>query len=292
MQLESTLKKKSEDLRNEKLTRENVENELRAAREDVRMQATSVRETEHLFNRLAQDANGTQQQQTKLLADKAKLEAQVRELQGELQRQQFAPPPPPKTPKRPRASSLTDLKMTSLEQDLERVRASASTAELNLEATKDKLSRAQSELLRVENEKAAVEKRMFDKDQKLQDILEDKSDLEGELEYYRAQNGSGEREEQLLARLEEEEGKVALLEQQLAKLSQVKDLERNLTRLRDQLEDEQERREEAETREIDLVADREEALNELENARFSLEELTQAVQNKDDRINELERQKQ
>ena len=58
----------SDDLVNEKLTRENAENVLRAAREELRNQAVSARDAEHLLNRLVQDANGMQQQQAKLMA--------------------------------------------------------------------------------------------------------------------------------------------------------------------------------------------------------------------------------
>lgn len=126
----------------------------------------------------------------------------------------------------------------------------------------------------------------------LQDMLEEKTDLERELEFYRGSNGSSEREEQLLSRLEEEEAKVTLLEQQLAKASNTKELERNLAKLRDQLANQTSKREDAEFREVDLVAAREEALNELEDARVSIEELVQEVQEKDNQIRELEQSKQ
>ena len=84
---------------------------------------------------------------------------------------------------------------------------------------------------------------------------------------------------------------MALLEQQLAKLSSTKDLDRTLAKLRDQLRDEISIREAVEIQEVDLVAAREEASNDLEGARVSVEELTQAVRDKDHRIQELERRK-
>ena len=285
------MRKKTDDLVNEKLTRENAENVLRAAREELRNQAVSARDAEHLLNRLVQDANGMQQQQAKLMADKAKLESRVRELQGELQRRQSTPPPPLKPLRRPRAPSLTDPKVASMEQDLAQLRASASTTEMQLESTKERLSLTQNELVRAENEKAVMEKRLVEKDRKMRDILEEKSDLEQELEFHRGQNGAAEWEEELLVRLEDEENKVALLEQQLAKLSSTKDLDRTPAKLRDQLRDEISIREAVEIQEVDLVAAREEAFNDLEGARVSVEELTQAVRDKDHRIQELERRK-
>ena len=285
------MRKKTDDLVNEKLTRENAENVLRAAREELRNQAVSARDAEHLLNRLVQDANGMQQQQAKLMADKAKLESRVRELQGELQRRQSTPPPPLKPLRRPRAPSLTDPKVASMEQDLAQLRASASTTEMQLESTKERLSLTQNELVRAENEKAVMEKRLVEKDRKMRDILEEKSDLEQELEFHRGQNGAAEWEEELLVRLEDEENKVALLEQQLAKLSSTKDLDRTPAKLRDQLRDEISIREAVEIQEVDLVAAREEAFNDLEGARVSVEELTQAVRDKDNCIQELERRR-
>ena len=137
-----------------------------------------------------------------------------------------------------------------------------------------------------------MEKRLVEKDRKMRDILEEKSDLEQELEFHRGQNSAAEWEEELpVVRLDDEENKVALLEQQLAKLSSTKDLDRTLAKLRDQLRDEISIREAVEIQEVDLVAAREEASNDLEGARVSVEELTQAVRDKDHRIQELERRK-
>ncbi|KAI5118053.1 hypothetical protein M0805_005900 [Coniferiporia weirii] len=288
LELEIALGKRTDDLRNEKLTRENVEIALRTAREELKNQTSSARDAEHLINRLAQETNGTQQQHSKLLADKAKLEAQIRELQEELRRQQLAPPPLTKIPSRPRASSLTNFKVSSLEHDLAQARASASSTQANLDLAKEKLSKVQADLIRVENEKTALEKRMSEKECKLQDALEDKSDLERELDFFRSQSGAAEREEQLLARLEEEESKVTLLEQQLSQLSHSKDIKRSADKVQSQLRDEIARREAIEAREAELVQEREEALNELDNTRMTVQELSEKLDQKDLRVRELE----
>ncbi|THH11618.1 hypothetical protein EW145_g566 [Phellinidium pouzarii] len=290
VELEDALNKRTDDLRNEKLTRENVENALRAAREELKNQATSTRDAEYLVNRLAQDANGTLEQQRKLLADKSKLESQVRELQGELQRQHLAPPPSMKTPSRSRASSLTNLKVASLERDLAQIHASESSTRLSLESTKEKLTKVQSDLIRVENEKTVLEKKVAEKERMLQDALEDKSDFERELEFLRSQNGSAEREEQLLGRLEEEESKVALLEQQLSQLCQSKDTKRSADRLQNQLKNEIAKREAVEAREVELVQEKEEALNELENTKVLIQELNEEIREKNSCINGLQQE--
>ena len=85
---------------------------------------------------------------------------------------------------------------------------------------------------------------------------------------------------------------MALLEQQLAKLSSMKDLlDCTLAKLRDQLRDEVSRCEAVEIREVDLVTAREEAFIDLEDARVSVEELMQEVRDKDCCIQKLERRK-
>ena len=288
MSLEDALKKRTDELQREKVTRENIENALRSADNEKRDQASSVREAQTLIDKLASESNNSRQQYEKLLSDKSKLESMVRELQGELRRHEIAPPPPPKTPSRPRASSLTNInRVATLERDVEEIRIAASASRVELDATKEKLTRIQGELVRVENEKAVLEKRLRDNNQKLKDALDDKDDMQRELDFYRTQNASAEREQELLERLEEEEKKVALLEKQLEQSSKSSDLKRTLERLKAQLNNEISRRESAETREIELVQQKEEALNELDELKGDMQEMKSELEAKDSLVKHL-----
>ena len=103
-------------------------------------------------------------------------------------------------------------------------------------------------------------------------MVEDIKEKDDELAYLRAQSGSAEREEQLLARLEEEEAKVALLEKHVRESSRSQDLSRSLESLKGQLSREISRREELENREIDLVREKEEAIDRLEEVKMSMRE--------------------
>lgn len=271
--------------------RENVEEALRFAKEGRQREAESAREAQHYLNRAAVESNDYREQREKLAVEKAKLESQVRELQGELQRHQVAPPPPSKTPARPRASSLTNLnKVAMLERDLEQLRASASSSELDLRSTHEKLSRAQSDLVRSENEKAVLEKKLKEHEKKAKDILSEKEDLQAELEFYRDQAGLRTREDELLARLEEEEAKVALLEKQLTQASTSTHNRRAVDQLQTRLSNEISRREDLENREAQLVRDREEAFNEIDDLKRTSEQLEHAIAQKDLRISEYESQ--
>ncbi|KAL5494874.1 hypothetical protein ACEPAI_336 [Sanghuangporus weigelae] len=291
LELEEELKRRTDELRNEKNTRENVEGALRSANEEREREAASAREAQHYLNRTAVESNDYREQREKLASEKAKLESQVRELQGELQRHQAAPPPPSKTPARPRASSLTNLnKMTILERDIEQIRASASSSELDLRSTREKLSRIQSDLIRTENEKATLEKKLKEHEQNVKDILSEKEDLQAEVDFYRERNGEQSHEDELIARLEEEEAKVALLEKQLAQASTSTHARRAFDQLQARLNNEISRREDLEARETQLVHDREEAFNEVDDLKRTVEELERAISQKELRISEYETQ--
>ncbi|EJD03538.1 uncharacterized protein FOMMEDRAFT_166919 [Fomitiporia mediterranea MF3/22] len=289
LELEESLKRRNEELSNERNTRENVEQALRTANEEREKEAASVKETQYFLNQIASESSESRKERERLAAEKAKLDAQVRELQGELRRHEIAPPPPPKTPARPRASSLTHInKVVMLERDIEQIRASASSSEIDLKSTQEKLSKAQSDLIRIENEKAVLEKRLKDAEEKVKDARTDKSELQAELDFYREQCASGSREAELIARLEEEESKVTLLEQQLAQASRSSAMKRSIDQLQSQLDNEISRRQIAETREVMLVQEKEEALNELEDLKVSVREQDFFVQQRDTRIKELE----
>ncbi|KAL5533866.1 hypothetical protein ACEPAG_326 [Sanghuangporus baumii] len=291
LELEEELKRRTDELRNEKNTRENVEEALRSANEERQREAASAREAEHYLNRTAVESIDYREQREKLASEKAKLESQVRELQGELQRHQAAPPPPPKTPVRPRASSLTNVnKVAMLERDIEQIRESAFSSELDLKSTREKLSRVQSDLIRTENEKATLEKKLKDHEQNVKDILSEKEDLQAEVDFYRERNGSQSHEDELIARLEEEEAKVALLEKQLTQASTSPHAKRAFDQLQARLNNEISQREDLEAREAQLVHDREEAFNEVDDLKRTVEELERAISQKELRVSEYETQ--
>lgn len=269
--------------------RENVEKTLRTSEEERKKNASSVRETEYLMDRLATESNQSSSKVEQYAKEKMKLEAQVRELQAELSRKQMTPVAPAKTSRR-RSSSLTNInRVAVLERDMESLRASASSTQIEAETVKEKLSKAKTDLVRLENEKGAMEKRVKDMEASLRNAIEEKDELQREIEFYRNQNNSS-REDDLMARLEHEESKVALLESQLAQMSRTRAMKGSVDRLTAQLKDEVSKREAAETREIELTGEREEALNELHELQRSFEVIQRQLSSKDNRIRELENQ--
>ena len=289
MQLEQVLVKAQEDLTNEKLARENVEKALRSSEEERKKECSSLRETQYLMDRLANDSNESASKVERILREKSKLEAQVLELQGELSRQQASPVPPTKTPSRRRSSSLSNInRLAILERDMESIKESASTSQLEAETAREKLTKATRDLVRVENEKSAMEKKVRNMEGLLRAAKEEKDELLREIEFHRSQDTSS-RESDLLDRLEHEENKVALLESQLAQMSRAKDLKSSVDRIATQLRDEVAKREAAELREIELIEQREEAFNELQELQGTLNAFQAELRSREARIVELER---
>ena len=152
------------------------------------------------------------------------------------------------------------------------------------------MSKMQDDLVRVENEKLVLEKHLIDKDLLLRSALEEVEERKREMSYLDGMNGSAEREEQLLARLEEEEKKVELLTQELASASRSNtgELRRSVDRLQNQLRNESSRVRMLEEREIVLTQEREEALNDRDEALAQVEELTQTLKERDESIAALQ----
>lgn len=205
---------------------------------------------------------------TKLAKEKKVLEARVRELDAEVRQLSVPTSTIPRRGVRGRSSSVSigNLKSTAVEQELSDVRASLTAKESDLRSATEKLSRLQTQLVQAQNEQIATEKKMKKQLSDLEASVEEKED---ELERMRAQQevGGQEREEELMKRIEEDEAKIAALEILAGdsyKMASIKDA---LHKTERQLKAEIEKSEETEKRCIELAREKEEALDELEEAR-------------------------
>ncbi|KAF7337491.1 Wd40 containing snare-dependent exocytosis protein [Mycena sanguinolenta] len=271
--LESTLAKSTEDLRNERLAVENVNAALAGAHEKLKAKDLETRELEATLESLSHKSNSFNARGTKLEKEKSTLEARVRELEGNL-RQLSSPAPTAATttPSRHRAarrrsSSVSDTRITTLEQDVKDTRASLTQVEAELRGTAAKLSQAQNDLVQVENEKLASEKRLHTEIRDLRAALREKDE---DMKYMKEQLGDGGREEELLKRIDEDEAKIATLELLLSDGTETKALKEHIRRLDQKLLIESERMMEMEDRHAELVREKEDALDEAENAQAQL----------------------
>ena len=272
-------------MRNEKINSQNVETALAAAREKIKSKDLEARDLQSTIESLSYKSDGFSTRSAKLEHEKGTLEARVRELQANL-RELSSPPVTPGRyrPPRPRSSSLSNFRITTLEQELNDVRASLSEKEADLRTATQKLAHVQGELTRIDNEKLSMEKRLKTQLGELQASLEDKDE---ELEYLRAQQGDGGREEELLQRIEEDDAKIVALEMLLGDSREMQMMKETLKRTEERLQMEAEKASESERRQIELVRDREEALDELEDASAHIAKLEELATEREARIDAL-----
>ncbi|KAJ7631236.1 hypothetical protein FB45DRAFT_794147 [Roridomyces roridus] len=259
--LESGLAKCTEDLRNESLKAQNAAAALAGAHEKLKAKDLEARELEATLISISHNSDTFNARNAKLEKEKNTLEARVRELQL----LSSSPTPTVATPARrhrPRSSSVSDTRVGTLEQELKDARASLAQKE---SASSAKVAQVQDDLVRVENEKTALEKRLQAEIRDLKAELQEKND---DLEYFKEQQGDGGREEELLKRIDEDEAKMAALD--AAMKSETKSLKDQLRRAETQLLVESERISDMEGRNIELVQEKEEVLDELEGVKAQL----------------------
>ncbi|RDB28366.1 hypothetical protein Hypma_015870 [Hypsizygus marmoreus] len=280
LQLETELTTCSEDLRNEKISSQNVGQTLVAAQQKIKEKELEARDLQANLESLSHTSDDHSARSSKLEREKATLEARVRELQANIQQITC----PPTTPShRARSSSSSNLRISSLEQQLEQVRASLSQKDADLLVASQKALQAQAESVKIGNEKVAMEKRTSREIAELQEALEEK---EEELLYLRGQQNDGTREQALLERIEEDEAKIAALEKLLGDMQDTRGMRERLSEAEERLKQERERAVATEERQVELIREREDAFDDLEHAREELRALKETLSQKEAQIRE------
>ena len=237
----------------------------------------NTRELEATLESISHESNSRLERCNSLEKEKAKLEERVREMQTLLQQ---SPPPPSSRQKqgnRPRSSSLSNLRITTLESDLNEALATLQQREKELEVATKKLAIVQAEANRLGNEKAALEKRTARQLEELEAALAEK---EEELHYLRESHPGGDREQELLERIEEDEAKIAALEQMVRGAKAAGELERKLRQTEAKLQDEVRRAQSVVQQHLQVREENDVLLLELNTAREHIRELEQAMQSR------------
>jgi DNA repair exonuclease SbcCD ATPase subunit len=249
---------------------------LSAAQDKIKQEELAARGLQATIDTLSYQSDDFTNRTAKLEREKTVAEARIRELEANL-RQATAEPSATIVSRIPgrgrkRSSSVSP----SLQQELNDVRAVLSKKEADLRVVTDKLTRTQTDLTRVSNEKIAMEKRMQTQLEALQASYDEK---EEELQFVKEQQGDGglAREEELLQRVEEDEAKILALEMLLRDSGDNKQLKQTLKKAAD-----------AEARQIELVKEKEQALDELENAQEETKRLQRIVCEKEAGVEALD----
>ncbi|KAG6919010.1 hypothetical protein DXG01_009720 [Tephrocybe rancida] len=260
VELENNLKAQATSLSNEKMASQNAGASLAAANATIKQREFDARELEVKLDQLSRLSDEHKSRADKLAKDKTSLEARVRELNATFHQSTSALPPT--TPGRPRiarsrsrSSSPSRGKIIALERELNDLRAIVQQKEADAELANEKASRAQDEQIRVGNEKTALERRMARELGELKATLDEKEDeMRG---YAMASEDFSRREKELEDRIDEDEDRHQRL---------VRDLERELTTAKKEAEKQKSAASNAEARQIELVAEREQALEKLDIA--------------------------
>lgn len=244
---------------------------LTSAREAIRAKELEVKELQTFLDATSRASEEKNARTAKLEREKSTLEARVRELEAERKKTLPNPVAQRRTVSQPRSSSAPDDRIKFLEKDLEEIRSTFSQTEASLRSTSQKLSQTQDDLLRSENEKTALEKRMASQMNDLAASLEEK---EAELQLMKKQAEDGNREEELIKRIEEDEVKITTLESILRETQDSRHLKAQVQEMEIRLNEEVKK---GDRRCIDLVREKAEALDRLADAREEIQRLTKVV---------------
>ncbi|KAI0334131.1 hypothetical protein GY45DRAFT_1319021, partial [Cubamyces sp. BRFM 1775] len=291
LQLDSDLKRRNEELANERLTRQNAEVALTAAHRKLKDSEQSALELQSTIDTISSQSSSTLAGRSKLEQDNASLQARVRALERELQSKTHAEELALRQSQsasgrnRRRSSSESSFRIPALEKQLADLHVTSNQQAAELQKTTEQLTRTRDALVQLQNEKTAAEKRLR---RELEEVRATLDDREEDLRMLREAQGGVDvaaREADLLERLEEEEKRVAALENELARStgSRKRDLamlQDELDRTTKMLEDATRKASEAEERLTELAREKEEALDErdrLEQERARLAENLQVA---------------
>lgn len=261
-----------------RLSTQNAEQALAAANAKLSASELIQRELQNHIEILSGREDVAKDGTSRLEKEKKALEARVRELDTEV-RQLSAPSAIPRKAGRARSSSVSmaNFKNTALEQELSDVRAALAVKNADLRSANEQLNRMQTQLIQAQNEGIATEKKMQRQLDDLQSLVDEK---EEELETLIAQQEGGgrEREEELLKRVEEDEAKIMALEMLVGDSHEVAQIRDALIKAKRQMDVEIERAEQIERRCVNLVKEKGEALEDLENAKIELQDRNMRIQ--------------
>lgn len=270
-ELETELHRRSEDLQNERIVSENARNALNNALERHKERNGELRDLEATLEQLSHTSNEHQARWMNLEKEKSILEARVKEVEAQLRTS--SQPSPSLTPARripkPRSSSLSNIRINTLEQDLTGLRSQLSNKGAEIENMSQKLSRALQDRNKAENERIASDRKWRGQLEALQAALDEK---EEELAFMREQGGDGSREEELLRRIEEDDARIAALEIMLRDTEDSKEDKEKLRRLEIHLNQECQQRKQMEERCLELSQERDDARQEAAGLARELEE--------------------
>jgi myosin protein heavy chain len=257
----------SEGHTTQKTAHDNAELALNQLQERYKAEQKVVRDLQATIDSLVAHREGDKQGrlQEKSVLEKRNNQQQSRIKELELECHQLKTAPRSKfTSGRTSSSTVTsDPQFVWLQQENGRLRDLVTKHEAETEEFEGRVSQLQAEVAKMENEKVANERSWQTKVKELQDQVDDMGE---ELEYLRQQAGEGSanREQQLMDRIDEDAAKIEQLQRQVM---QAQRMQSTLVQTEEKLRVEMEKVEESEAINLELMKEKDAALGELEDVR-------------------------
>ena len=296
LQLEADIKRRNEDLSNERITRANVEAALTTAERRLKESEHAALELQSTLDTVSRQASSSSSGRSKLEQDNAALQTRVRAMERELQNKSQAEKVALSrshgpSGSRSRIQSPTDdsFRIPALEKEIAELRATSTQQASDLQHTTEQLTRARDQLVQVQNEKIAAERQLGRQLDAARAALEEREEDLQLLQNAHGGEDAAAREAGLLERLEMEEQRVAALEDQLARSagSRKQDtamLRDELDRTTQMLDDANDKLSTAESRLAQLTRDRESAYRDRDRLQRERDQLSENMREVEGRI--------
>lgn len=225
LELEAALTRRNDEFQNERLTRQNVEAALAATQQSLKASEQTTQELYSTLDTLSSRAESSGADKLKLERDNLSLHQRVRELQMEIAAKETTEQTQLRHSQtnrnagargRPRSSSVSTFRVTALEREVAESNTRSNKQAMELRDARNRLASTQADLVRLENEKVAIERRL---NKQLQEVEAERDTYKDELNAMQEKGGddAAAREENLLERLGDEERRVVALEDELAR---------------------------------------------------------------------------
>ncbi|KAF9225536.1 hypothetical protein BS17DRAFT_751415 [Gyrodon lividus] len=259
--LENDLAARSSELKTERMSLQNTEFALESTQEKLKAEERTRKELEATLDTLSLHSQATSTERQSVEREKRALESRVRELERIIQTHeaQAVASNIPRRGGRPRSSSVSNFCLPAVEQELSDTKAQLAMKERSLCLLEDKLARAHDDLMKAENARISIDKAS---QKRISELLSTLERQEEEIEALKENGNSGEREEELLKRIDEDEAKITALENLVGE-SQVNQATRaTVNKLQNLLKAEAEKLHRSEERQNELLYEKEELVRQ------------------------------
>ncbi|KAG8219577.1 hypothetical protein J3R82DRAFT_528 [Butyriboletus roseoflavus] len=269
LQLEEEVSARSSELKTDRISLRNTELALQSAQENIKAQERANRELESTLDTLSLHSQTTSAQHQSVQREKRALESRVRELERIVQTHEARGVSNiPRKNGRPRSSSFQ-----------------LHTKDMNLRVLEQKLAQAQDDLVKAENARISIDKAG---QKRISELLASLEGKEEELESLRDMDNTGEREEELLKRIDEDAAKIAALEKLAAESQPTRTSQTRIQKLQSQLKAECEKVHRSEDLQNRLLHEKEALRREYEASKREIDEGRELLMARERQIKELE----